>query len=363
MKGWLLGKTRSALMLLTFVTAQPQFSALAVSASPPPPPPPPPPSLLSSDPDGQHPKLLTGYKLRPPWQVAGVDYRVGLPSMTTLTDWRLLKGPGITVNATATLPYVRVDNKTNAVISGVDFSLHGGAVLFFVDSPNPTVVCNKFGGPNLVNDVAYVIYADSDSPGLTVSHNTIDGSGNGSASSLVGTAGGGTLTLTHNWLKNFPQHVLEMNFQGGAPYSVIYKYNLIEQGAMAPGAHLNYLQFGTNSNSSLAVDVEFNTSYQTRQASQGEGYQFYSNGTGLIKNVTFAYNVMIAAAPGTNLPVPPHLLSMSNMVHGGGSPNAGIAHDNFVDKTAAYFWLYANSFTGWNFYDNYNMTTGTRISS
>jgi hypothetical protein len=146
-----------------------------------------------------------------------------------------------------------------------------------------------------------------------------------------------------------------------APYSVVYKYNLIEQGAMERGAHLNYLEFGTNGTSS-SVDVEYNTSYQTRQVSAGEGYQFYSFGTGQVRNVTYAYNVMIAAAPGTGLPVPTPLLSMSVLVHGGGSQNAGVAHDNYIDRTAAYFWFYANSYTGWNFYNNYNMTTGALAS-
>jgi hypothetical protein len=75
MKGRLLGKTRSALMLLTFVTAQPPFSALA------------------QQPGGQHPALLAGYAKRPPWKVAGVDYAVGVPATATLTDWQLLSGP------------------------------------------------------------------------------------------------------------------------------------------------------------------------------------------------------------------------------------------------------------------------------
>ena len=127
----------------------------------------------------------------------------------------------------------------------------------FVNSPNPTVTSSNFGGTNLTTVSAFVIYADSNSPGLTVSYNTIDGAGAGRGSALIGAAGAGTTTLTYNWLKHFPQRVLAMTPQ--APYSVVYKYNLIEQGAMEPGAHLNYLEFGTNGTSS-SVDVEYNTS-------------------------------------------------------------------------------------------------------
>jgi len=83
------------------------------------------------------------------------------------------------VNTTAPLPYVRVDNTSNVVISGVDFSLHGGAEIFFVNFPNPTVTGSKFGGTNLAHTTASLIFADKDSPNFTVSYNTVDGGGNG----------------------------------------------------------------------------------------------------------------------------------------------------------------------------------------
>jgi hypothetical protein len=62
---------------------------------------------------------------------------------------------------------------------------------------------------------ASIIFSDLDSPGLTVSYNTIDGGGNGAGSSLVSTAGAGAMTLTHNWLFDFSQHVLEMHVRNG----------------------------------------------------------------------------------------------------------------------------------------------------
>jgi hypothetical protein len=345
MKGRLLGKTRSALMLLMFATAQTHVSAFAQSACPPPPLPPAP---------GQHPALLTSYAKRPSWKIAGVDYAVGVPSTTTLTDWMLLSGPGITVNTTAMPPLVRVDDTSNVVISGVDFSLHGGATLRFINSPNPTVTNSNFGGPNLTKMPAAVIVADWDSPGLTVSYNTIDGGGNGSGSSLVAAFGAGTTTLTYNWLKHSPQHFLEEAQSTPVSIAVIYKYNLIEQGAMSPGAHLNFLQFGGAV--ATSVDVEYNTTYQTPQVAAGEGFQFYANNAGgSVHNVTYAYNTMIATGgpPGS---------AQSAMVHGGGSQNAAVAHDNYIDKTAAWFWYYPSSYIGWTFSNNYNMITGALIS-
>jgi hypothetical protein len=299
----------------------------------------------------QHPAAAVRYVKRPPFQVAGIDYPVGVPSTATLTDWQLLSGPGIDVHATDNPPFVRIDDTSNVVISGVDFSLHGGAYLYFVNCPNPTVTNSKFGGPNLKKISVAAIFADSGSPGLTVSNNTIDGAGDGNGSSLVRAGGTGTTTLTYNWLRNFPEHVLEMT-AAGAPYSVVYKYNFITQGAKKPGAHLNYLQFGADSNSS-SVDVEYNTSYQTPQVAAGEGYQFYSNRTGLVQNVTFAYNVMIATGSG---------IAMSYLIHANGSENAGNAHDNYFDTTAAYGWGYPGSLAGWTISNNYSMTTGALLS-
>jgi hypothetical protein len=344
MKARLLGKTRSAVLLLMFVTAQAHFSALAQCA----------PSSPTPPRGAQHPALLASYAKRPPWNVAGVDYAVGLPSMTTLTDWQCLSGPGISVNTTHMPPYVRVDNTSNVVISGVDFSLHGGAAIFFVNSPNPTVVSSLFAGKNLhILAGAAVIYADGNSPGLTVSYNIINGAGAGSGSTLVSASGGGRTTLTYNWLKHFPQHVLELNTYAGAtnPYSLVYKYNLIEKGGMQAWDHMNF-QFGTNTDST-SIDVEYNTFYQTWRATGGEGYQFGTLGNARVKNVTLAYNVMIAAQ------TPGHAICVSYMIHADGSLNVpATAHDNYVDPTASWGWLYPGLFTGWNFYNNYNVTTG-----
>ncbi|MGH6935637.1 MAG: hypothetical protein ACRED2_05530 [Methylocella sp.] len=166
-------------------------------------------------------------------------------------------------------------------------------------------------------------------------------------STLVSVRSSGTTTLEYNWFKNFSQHVLEEVQSTPVPIAVVYTHNLIEQGGMTPGAHLNYLQF--SGAAATPVDVEYNTTYQTPQAAAGEGFQFAGYLSGTVKNVTFAYNVMIAAGNG---------IAMSYLVHAGGSQNAGIAHDNYVDRTAAYGWGYPGSFTGWTLSNNYNMTLG-----
>ncbi len=303
----------------------------------------------------QHPTMLQSYAKRPPWEVAGVDYAVGVPSSTTLTDWQSLSGPGITVNTSSSPPYVRIDDTNGIVFSGVDFSLHGGAYIYLSNSSNATITNSKFGGANLTKILNGVINTDPNSQGLTVQYCTIDGAGSGAGATLISAAGGGTTTVLYNWLKNFPQHVIEFTQRSEVNYSIVYKYNLIEQGGMHLGAHLNYLQT-YNLGSATSADVEYNTSYQTHQAGGGEGYQFENYNTptspgGTIANVTFAYNTMIATGGITGS-------AMSYMVHAGGYQNAGIGHDNYMDTTAAWGPLYPGSFSGWTLSHNYIMTTG-----
>src|ERR1700676_2131275 len=92
----------------------------------------------------QYPTLLNGYGSggirsksngsQPPWNVAGVDYACGIPSGTSLSDPNGLSISGVTVNkcvanggATSNSigNYLAVTGN-NVVISGYDFSLHGG---------------------------------------------------------------------------------------------------------------------------------------------------------------------------------------------------------------------------------------------
>ena len=299
----------------------------------------------------QLPNLLSGYAARPLWMVAGVDYAVGVPSGTSLTPWYSLSGPGISVNTSTHV--VSVYNTSGVNITGVDFSLNGGAILMFVNSPNGVVSHCNFGGTNLTSISNGVIAADQGSGGLTVEYCTINGGGAGSGSTLISAGGSGTVTLEYNLFENFPQHVLELTQRSGTSFSVVYKYNLIEQGAEQPSAHLNYLQF--NSGTATSVNVEFNTSYQTPQAGGGEGYQFYDNSSGgSISNVTLAHNTMIATggAQGT---------AMSYLIHGGTGSRS--ASNNYIADPAAWGAFYSGSVSGWSISNNVDMATGNFIKA
>lgn len=322
---------------------------------------------LSGAPAGaaQHPTLLANYPTHPSWHVAGVNYAVGYPSNAVLTDWWNLSGPGITVNTSG--HYVSVYNTPGTSISNVDFSLHNGAYIYFVNSPNSSVRNSKFGGSSLQTISNAVIV--SDSPNLTVEYNVIDGGGPGSGSSLVSANANGLTTVRYNWLKNFPQHALELGSVSTAVphYSVVYKYNLIENGGRQVGAHYNDLQLYSVTATADSVDVEYNTVYQVVQEAGGEAFQFYDSlTTGTIDHVVLAFNTLIGNGWDYSHPdVDPYPRpAISYMIHGGDTQNHNnpVAHDNYFDLTGAYNAFYPNVFTGWTAINNYNMVTGALLN-
>src|SRR5438477_8780469 len=168
--------------------------------------------------------------------VAGVGYAVGYGST-------LLRDPidcaclpkGVTIDSDH--HFVRVTNAPNVTLSGFDFALHGGYLVYCDASPNLTVENSNFAiGANGESGVA----AYAGCTNIKVTNNIFDDAGSSAPCdrwSVVTTMAAG-ITLRYNWIKNFSQHVLEAN-GGGA---VEYKYNLVEEGGRCPGGHLNYSQ-------------------------------------------------------------------------------------------------------------------------
>ena len=111
----------------------------------------------------QLPNLFVGEAIgRLGWLRESIMQSVFRPD-TVLRDWQNLSGPGISVVNYGGQWFVRVDNTGGAVISGVDFSLHGGADLMFVNSPNGVVTDCNFKSVSGIP-----IQTDANSPGLTV---------------------------------------------------------------------------------------------------------------------------------------------------------------------------------------------------
>jgi hypothetical protein len=300
------------------------------------------PAAPSSAP--QYPTLLSGsgysrqsYSATPPWNVAGVDYAVGYPTGTTLKDWQSICTPscpsGVSVNNGNNTVSVSGNNVT---LNAIDFSLHGGAGII-VSGNNDTITNSKMlYGATMASNGNFAILNQTGGSNLTLSYNIMDGNGavlgTGASgqSSLIAVGGGvsGTLTMEYNRFTNYVQHVIEYNSGQTAP-SVVYNYNLVDNGGSAfAGPHLNYLQFGTNGNSTSAT-VDFNTTYQpVTPKAGGEGFQAYSNGTGSVHG-NFSYNTMLYGPGGEGRL---HLVGSSTSVV------TVTATANYIDKRGGSSW-------------------------
>jgi hypothetical protein len=307
-------------------------------------------------------------------KVAGVDYAVGYGDATLLIDWYTASQwdgvsghgwvgkPGVTITGSTAPFLIRVDATNGVRFEKIDFSSSArgsAAVAFLNGSSNGRVSNSKFGA-------GAGIAMQQSSQNLTVTNNVMDGGGasNASAFIVISYPAGGNITLQYNWFKNFPQHVIELN----ASTNLDYRYNLIENGGMRAGAHLNILQ--AQGNSTNRYLVEFNTFYQTPQAAGGEGFQFYIQSTpsATLQSPICAYNTMIAA--GSN--------AVSYMIHGSGGTNrqldtftniSGSARitSNYFDVTGAFGAYYVSTPTNWPTSwiasGNFNMVTGASLDA
>lgn len=263
------------------------------------------------------PALLNGYAVRPTWMVAGVNYAVGFPSGQVLkdaaTDPALASNPSVTIDNAAAEIQIHGDN---VVLDSYDFTLHGYTLN--VISGSGTVVKNS---------KVSMALTQVGTSNLTVTNCIVDGGGANGPYTLVGHSGGGTLTLTYNWFRNFQAHAVDAN-GGGA---IVLKYNLIENGGMKTGAGLSWLQL-SGSAAFSSVAVEFNTAFQPLEGSADEGFKFYGGSAAIQGEI--AYNTLIATAPAGKV-------AMSYIIHVGGGAQlpaliTAAIHDNYLDTSGAY---------------------------
>lgn len=290
-------------------------------------------------------QLLHGYTTRPAWKVAGVDYAVGVPAWKKLTDWRALD-----------LPNARIDGHSvevggdDAVLYGIDFSTDGGAQLYIRAKDSVAISNCQFGGDYLKTITTGII--DTSSPRMMVQNCSFDGAGAGIAACVLFVQVPVTATVNYCHVYNYPCRVIQLGSGG----TLDYRFNLIGEGAMQAGAHLNYLEFGSGEARPV---VAYNTTAQTAMArSGGEGFQFYFNGGGTMHEPLCVRNTMIARGGGGSA-------VMSYLVHGSGYRQGvttavlgrPVVQGNFMDTSSAYGPFYGGSFSGWEIHDNVDMVT------
>ncbi len=208
----------------------------------------------------QLPNLFSGYATRPPWEVAGVNYAVGVPAGMTLKDpLSLTSMAGVSVNTTTHLIEITGNNVT---LNGYDFSMEGGWGIYVQGNNAVIQNCNFVAGSAIGNSQYYFISTSSTVNNLTIEDSTFNGNGQQyqNFSGLVSFSGSGTFTVQYNYMENSPQHFVEMNNSGTA--TLIDQYNVFMNGAFYSGSgstpHENMTQF-TGAGATNNSVIQFNT--------------------------------------------------------------------------------------------------------
>jgi hypothetical protein len=207
------------------------------------------------------PTLLTRYKARPPWNVAGVDFAVGIPRNVVLKDPRSAVLP-----SACSLGGTTVTCSGKVTLDGYDFSLNNGTTLIIT------------GGDVTVQNCLFIVGSNQGALGkildvrgatnATFLHNDFDGSNiavTPQSGQTINVANRGTITFRYNYFHNSGGDMIDF---GGGPQVNIIQYNVFKDIGLKT-AHSDTLQWCRSivSNS----DLSFNTIVQTGAGLSGMG--------------------------------------------------------------------------------------------
>lgn len=310
----------------------------------------------------QLPHLLDGYAVRPPWQVAGVDYAVGIHSGVTLTPASSLSsnpnltisGNNISCSGTSSITLDSID------FTGYSFSTSAGGCA------NVIITNSKFAcPPSWSSSASFALIHDQANANYTLKYDEFDGDNCGTwPNDTSDPIAVNNLVFQYNYMHHMPERHVSDTGEGS---TLDYRFNLINQPLTQTGAHENFLQWGDGVIG--PVTVAFNTTYQGSTPG-GEGFQFYTNNPGSISTINFSNNTMVAQLSGG-------VQTMSNMVHGNchSTSDCSTTTDvvsgsainayNYFDASGAFGAYYSGSMTstmGWTSFGNIDMTTGFTIT-
>jgi hypothetical protein len=239
------------------------------------------------------------YATRPPWNVAGVDYPVGINSSyaASLMDPSTVPLPTGCNFIGGALPYVKCANVNNLNISGYDFGHTAvGSVGLYIGAGvtgTLTISNNKFfNGPTL--DPQYFdVNIGTVSANVVMSYNYFDGNGvgipQGDLASIVLDEGLGSLTFQYNAIVNVPSKALSY-FIPGANVNISYNYG--EGLNFGSGAHSEF----TIGNTGGSEEIGYNTFLVDKNNAGGTANIFADNGSagGTVLNADIDHNVDVS---------------------------------------------------------------------
>jgi len=201
----------------------------------------------------QHPQLFSAplkphnspYPVRPPWNVAGVDYYAGVPAnlkLASLEDTGALPACA-SFNASTGLVWV---NATPCNLSAIDFSPQGACVYIpaHAGSDAVSVTNSRFAvGSTSGCKGAYLVSSSREFRGsLFVANNSFFGNGptTQAMSGAIGSGGSGAVTIQYNYITRIDQHGIDFS---AAPSSISEQYNVITDFGMEVGSHPDFTYF------------------------------------------------------------------------------------------------------------------------
>jgi hypothetical protein len=299
---------------------------------------------------GAMPALLDGTAARPDWNVAGVDYAVGVPSGTSLADPSTIDMSGVSVDAGS---HTVTIHGSNVTLSGYDFGLDGGWGIH-IDSgaANITIKNSHF----LVGGNAIVpINAASGSGDLTVSNNTVDGGGGSGDAvwALVNYNGSGTFTAKYNAFLNAPEDAIDFN---AGTMTTDVECNLFTNIGTSPGSHPDPVQYvGVNASNSVEA---YNTIYQPNPSGM-QGVQLQAQNGSTLSGTKIENNTIVAKGGSSEA----MSYSIAVIQNAGDTINGATVNNNYIDYSGAYGPFYPPSGSNLTFSGNVNMATGATIAS
>jgi hypothetical protein len=260
----------------------------------------------------QKPTLLSGYAKRPAWKVAGVDYCVGYPSGLTLKSPTSIAISGISVDSANKVVHLK---GSGVELNGYDLSNWW----VYFEGANQRVVNSKFYNSGLV--------ALTTASNVYVGYSVIDGAN--ATSALIEMRGSGTMTVEYNWLKNSGGDIMQMH-TGGRAANLIARYNLIENGGQASGAHGDWTEF---MDGPYQTTIMYNTATQRGGACQGFMVEpDIGSSPGVVTSGEIANNVMMGSVNAFTAVTVPDVVNFFKV------------HDNYYDES--------QSSLGLSFYSN-----------
>lgn len=304
------------------------------------------------------------YVTRPPWNVAGVDYPVGIQSdyAGQLKDPSTAALPAGCAFYGGAAPYVNCANVHNLNISGYDFghTAVGSVQLDIAGGVTGTLTISNdkfFNGKNVDSQYFGVIIYETNSANVVMKYNYLDGNGvnipTGNLATMVADQSTGSLTFQYNAILNVPSKALAYS-TGNSNVNISYNYG---EGLNFGSAAHSEFTIGTTQGSE---EIGFNTFLVNNNNGGATANIYVDNGTpgGTVFDANIDHNVDVSnynRTIGSN--------TSSFLIEPGGQTFDNIDFtDNYFDPNGSYGCIYPFFTAGTQTYTgNVDLVSGSTL--